>query len=363
MTLRAAVVVPVSVRHDAISESARSTLRMLHAEPGWTATLLTAAQEDPTAGTRIVDGPAELLLDPAFRQADVLIYHFGIYHSLFDTLPFGNARARRIVRFHNITPAALVAPCSRGVIARSFRQLPLLNCADAVWADSGENASVLAKLGIGEGRVEVLPLAVDWPASGLLVAKPRNVIEALYVGRIVPSKGLRDLLEHWPLKASLRLTVVGNAVYSDHDYVALCLAIIADRGLESTVRILGTVSEQRLSRLYRESHILALPSYHEGFCKPVIEALRAGCVPVGYAAAAIPDTCGGLGRLVSPGDANALSAVLQTVACAMQAGRTLELDAGTMTIPAFDRAAQARAALFTTKRLGPETVARIRALI
>ena len=74
---------------------------------------------------------------------------------------------------------------------------------------------------------------------------------------------------------------------------------------------LGTVDDATWEQLYRRAHILAIPSYHEGFCKPVIEGLRAGCIPVGYASYNLPEIANGLGRMVPTGDVAALTEALE----------------------------------------------------
>jgi glycosyltransferase involved in cell wall biosynthesis len=359
---RAAIIAPIVVRHDAISTAVRNLWRIL-AEPGWDVSVLTTANEYPEMPTRIVPGIAELLLERAFRQADVLIYEFGIYSPLFDALLVGNGLGRQIVRFHNITPPELLGPEAGPLIAKSFAQLHVLSCADRIWAVSEENASVLARHNVGTGRTEVLPLVVDWPPRAALATKPKQTVEALFVGRMVRSKGLADLLEALEPADDIRLTVVGNLRFSDPVYFEECRAVVAARGLGSSIRFLGTVESETLRDLYHRSHILAIPSYHEGFCKPVIEALRSGCVPVGYAGSNLPAITGGLGRLVPEGDIAALGRALRDVAAALRSGAELPLDGGTRTPAGFDAACEAWVQNFAFDRLRATTIARVQALL
>ena len=52
---------------------------------------------------------------------------------------------------------------------------------------------------------------------------------------------------------------------------------------------------ERLEQLYAESDAFVMPSYHEGFCMPLIEALSHGLPLIHSDRGAIPETSGGLG--------------------------------------------------------------------
>ena len=122
-----------------------------------------------------------------------------------------------------------------------------------------------------------------------------------------------------------------------------------------------------MQRRYHEAHILAIPSYHKGFCRPVAEGLRAGCVPVGYASYHLPLVANGLGRLVEPGDITALAAALTAMidsvaeAKAKPAGQ-LPLDRGPTSIAAFDALAGDHVAQFSFARFSAAVTGEIRSL-
>ena len=60
------------------------------------------------------------------------------------------------------------------------------------------------------------------------------------------------------------------------------------------------IDDTELGQLYLSADLFVLPSYHEGYCVPVVEALFAGC-PVTYDAGNLPFASGGLGALVPTG--------------------------------------------------------------
>ena len=308
---RVAIVCPVLAHYDAIGAAAHDTFRVLSQQPDFDVSVLTFRNDYVDVPARTISGLADLLLDPAFQAADIIIYHFGIYCELFDALIAAKGRARQFVHFHNITPPQFVAPKQRQVIERSFLQVRNLEYADEVWADSHVNAEALETLGIDPTRIQVIPLAVENPTPRTLCGKAPMPLNLLFVGRFVQSKGVLDLVEAVDLvrrrcTVPFRLRLAGNLEWSDPTYLTSVQDAVTARKLDTNVEILGTVNPEVLEDLYHMSHIFALPSYHEGFCKPVIEALRAGCIPIGYASYNLPAISNGLGHMVPTGDIHAL---------------------------------------------------------
>lgn len=374
LPLRVTIICPIVVRHDAISAAAVDTYRALANDPRFDVVLLTWCSDFPEIGARIVlGGVADMLLDPAFLQADMLVYHFGIYAELIDALLVGNGHAVQAVYFHNITPIEIVPAADRPTIERSFRQVSNLGCADEVWPVSPVNAQELIDRGLDQSRLRTIPLAVDGPRLLDLEGKQARPIEILFVGRLVPSKGVLDLIRGMArirhrLRVSARIRIVGNERFSSQAYIAAVRAEITALGNDLSVELLGTVDDERLHDLYLSSHVFAIPSYHEGFCKTAVEALRAGCIPVGYAAHNLPNVVGGLGRLTPAGDINELGAALLDVvngtAAALEAPEHahLHLDRGQMSLREFDREAKRYVETFTFRRFAEATQERILAL-
>jgi glycosyltransferase involved in cell wall biosynthesis len=368
------IIAPIAARYDAISAAAADNFRLLEANPSWDVTFLTSHNELDLPA-RIVRGVAALLEDTAFRDADILIYHFGIYHPFIDALLIGNGHGRQIVVFHNITPAEFVSISDRPIIEKSVLQAHNLRSADEIWADSRVNAEALDHYGIEPERVLVLPLAVSRPPFGqlsnkLVVAR----LEFLFVGRIVPAKGVRDLIEAIILARSMigksvRVTIAGNAAFSDASYIEACKARIAEARVQDSFELVDTPSDEALCALYARAHVLCVPSLHEGFCVPVIEGLRAGCIPVGYASGNVPNIANRLGRLVPSGDVEALAEALVAVSHGLvEASRAadlacLDLDCGTVTVDDFDRLARDHAKTFDFAKLAANKIDHIRRLL
>jgi glycosyltransferase involved in cell wall biosynthesis len=84
----------------------------------------------------------------------------------------------------------------------------------------------------------------------------------------------------------------------------------ADGGARA-VRALGRVPEALLPALYAGAAAFVLPSLHEGFGLPVLEAMACGVPVVASDRGALPETCGGAALLVDPTDHAALADAVQ----------------------------------------------------
>lgn len=367
--LRIAVVAPLLARFDAISCAALDTYRMLSDVPDFEVSLITRHNEFPELTPRMVHGPVDLLLAPEFMAADVAIYHFGFYNEIFDVLPARSARTRQILRFHNVTPAALLRPEDAEAIEKSLRQMQAFRFVDRIWADSPFNRDTLLEHGLGHVPTQVLPLVVDAPARRRLADKAARRVEILFVGRFVRSKGVLDALKALAAARDrgappFRIRLVGNMSFSHETYLGEVRDAVTALG--DAAELVGTVDDEGRDRLFADSHLLAIPSYHEGFCKPVLEALRAGCAPVGYNAGNLPHIAAGLGRLVAAGDIDALATAFgemiedMTAVVAGRADQPIRLDGGAMTVAAFDDRVQSHIADFAYDRVRAETIKSVR---
>lgn len=362
---RIAVINSILARNDAVSAAVRDTYHMLVADPALQVSIFASHNDLPDVPCHIVHGTAQLLLHPDYLTADLIIWHFGIYYELFNAIFMGNGKARKVIVFHNITPRQFVSERLRPVIDRSLHQRHHLRYADEVWNVSAINADAARAIGVPENRLRVIPIPVEVPALSTLAEKNYALLEVLFIGRFVAAKGVLDLVEAAARllrndTVRFRITLAGNLEFSDALYVEEVHRKIAEQPLTETVQLLGTVDDETLQELYRRAHILAIPSFHEGFCKPVIEGLRAGCIPIGYASYNLPEIAYGLGRMVPPGNvqelSHALDDVLQSLPGALRHARraALPLDRGQLSVEEFDHLSHDYVARFTRERIGTE---------
>lgn len=178
----------------------------------------------------------------------------------------------------------------------------------ALITDSRFAQSELAReLAIPPERLVPIPLGVAPPKAAVPVKLDVAGLSpfVLYVGAPEARKGFDTLLEAMAVVARER---------SD-----LCLVVttwLGNWALPRDVRIveLGHVDDDTLAALYRACAVLVLPSRHEGFGLPVIEAMSYGAPVVAANAASLPEAGGDAAHYVPPSDATALAAAILRVA-------------------------------------------------
>ena len=107
--------------------------------------------------------------------------------------------------------------------------------------------------------------------------------------------------------------IVGGEVAAEVGYARELRRTLHTRGLGTTVRLVGVKAPDEMGDWYRAADLLVLPSYREGCCNAVLEALACGVpvvtTPVGdNAKYVIP---GSTGALVPVDDAVALTAAIE----------------------------------------------------
>jgi glycosyltransferase involved in cell wall biosynthesis len=307
------------VQYDAISYSLRLKLELLRrlrrAGHGVTANVFVHGTdlEDPEIRVRSL---RELLLDPEFVAADVLVYEYGIAYDLFDSIFALGEHQRTIGIYHNVTPPELVdRPETKQAVRDGLLRRHNLALLDHVACDSEVNRQDLVACGIPEERLSVLWLPPR--ASQPQVHVPQwgvDPVEILFVGRLVRAKGVLDLLEAATSlrragERHFRVTLAGSERWSEPETIETLRR--AEQASPGSVRIVTDPDDAALETLYRASAIFAIPSYHEGYCLPVLEALHAGCQIVGSDAGNLPELVGDVGQVVPTGDVAQLSRAMK----------------------------------------------------
>ena len=114
----------------------------------------------------------------------------------------------------------------------------------------------------------------------------------VYVGRLVESKGLCELLDAFSTlrsrQPSLQLALVGDGVMR-----ARLAGMITAAGLDACVRVTGGMDHAGVAGWIAAADVLALPSWSEGYPNVLVEALACGC-PV------VATDVGGAGEIITP---------------------------------------------------------------
>jgi glycosyltransferase involved in cell wall biosynthesis len=232
------------------------------------------------------------------------------------TGPFAALSGRRVLQYHNITPASFFAPYDAGLfrLAAIGRQelRTLVGHVDLALGDSDFNRRELEEMGFSP--TGVMPIAVD---TGRITQGPRRpalekilgdgLINILFVGRIVPNKKIEDhirLAEVYKryVDAYYRFIFVGRYDGVPRYFAQIQALVNEYRNLPDRFWFTGPVPDEDLAAFYRWADVYVSLSEHEGFCVPLVEAMAADVPVLAYAAGAVPETLGGAGVLFSPKD-------------------------------------------------------------
>ena len=315
--MRVALVNGICARHDAISNAIVAEYECLLDKFGPNgAKFYGYALDYPDWNNKIVESSAQILADDYFLRADLVIYHFGIYYELFNALLVGNGRAKQLACYHNVTPKELLGKHHHEVIERSLKQQYNLFFADHIYCDSGFNRDCLVALGLAPQKLSVMGLPVDAQVGDRSEVVLSQKLRLLFIGRVVPSKGVLELVQalqqclEWG-QSNFELKIVGNLRFSDDKYVdEVRVALSSQPELACNVELVGEVDEPTKKMLLSWADVFVLPTHHEGFCVPIVEALAAGCYIIAYNNTNVPNVTGELGTLVNTGDISALAVAI-----------------------------------------------------
>src|SRR5581483_11394662 len=93
----------------------------------------------------------------------------------------------------------------------------------------------------------------------------------------------------------------------------LVLELIERHGIRDRVHVLGHVEDEALPHLYGAAAAFTLPSLHEGFGLPALEAMACGTPVVAANVYALPEVCGDAAELVDPYDVEGIAHGLRRV--------------------------------------------------
>lgn len=274
-----------------------------------------------------VDDLAAELRNVSVVGETVVLFHHSTGTPLIDRLLSWDAPI--VVNYHNITPAKYFAPYDPRATSEMLhgrRQTELIR-ARAIGAicDSTFNATDYCD-GVDEtfdrSKVTVASILRNWSASPTGDQRTAGAAEGkgskwLFVGRISPNKAQHDVVaalavyrQQYDPQATLTLVGYG----SPQGYADGLAAMITSLGLTTAVDIRSGISERELGNLYASADVFVCLSEHEGFCVPLVEALRDGVPVVAFESSAVTETVGNAGILLTRKDPCTVAAAAHLMA-------------------------------------------------
>src|SRR3989475_6545639 len=261
-------------------------------------------------------------LERVTKRDGLLLVHHSMGNDVVSDL--AKLPVRKAVVYHNITPAKYFEALNEH--ARRYAELgreqlaELARAAEFGFADSEYNRRELAEAGCA--NTAVVPIAVDWeqfdvapdPEVARRLKDERTTI--LAVGQILPQKAIHDVIasfaKYRESDRSARLYLVGSTAMSG-EYLARLREQVARARLDDAGTVAGSVTVEQLGAYYRGATAFVTLSDHEGFCVPLLEAMRSDLPIVAHAAGAIPETLGEAGILLEDKSPRAVAAAFERV--------------------------------------------------
>jgi glycosyltransferase involved in cell wall biosynthesis len=299
-----------------------------------------------------------LQVDPAYASAggrdamsyrdrsDVVVYQFAIGSVVADVVR--EQPAPVVVNHHNLTPWRYLAgwePAAAHGVAYGHAQLHAFATRAALGlAVSRYNEDDLIEAGYP--TTAVVPIFTDLSRFDGVAPPFRTGAGAdhpttwLFVGRLAPNKAQHDIVKAFAAyrrlhNPSARLLLVGGGV--DAPYGRTLRRFIRGLDLEDAVTLPGGVSTAELAEYYATADVFVACSEHEGFCVPLLEAMHFGVPIVAFAAAAVPETLGDAGLLLSVKDPCTVAAAVDRIVRSAELRGQL-IAAGNQRLRAFDPA-------------------------
>lgn len=183
-------------------------------------------------------------------------------------------------------------------------------------ASSIMGRAVAEVAGVEPQRVKIVPFGV--PIEEYASKERDPVVRAdkvLFVGRIIPHKGLRELIEAARVLIRkgypLHYTIVGprGNLWEDYpgEHYKELVRLVEDYGLKECFRFTGSLPREEVVGLMGASSVFAFPSHAEGFGVALIQAMAAGAVPVVYGIEPLTEIVDGAGVCAKLGDPESLA--------------------------------------------------------
>lgn len=167
-------------------------------------------------------------------------------------------------------------------------------------------------LTIPASKITVVPCASQFASLPPAAPIPQRVSERLaalpetyllFVGMLALKKNLTTLIRAMAVLRQRQtrppvLILAGPRRYELSDASTQVFDLIKQLDVETLVRYVGEVDEASLPELYRRARLFVMPSLHEGFGIPCLEAMACGTPVIAARASALPEVVGDAGVLV-----------------------------------------------------------------
>ena len=254
---------------------------------------------------------------------DIMIFHESVGTDLNEKIR--HLKCHLIIRYHNITPPNFFFQYNMGAYKLSEVGLAqtrkLADVAEYAIAVSEFNKNDLIKMGY-QCKIDVLPVVIPFEdyekkADIPTIAKYNDdYVNILFVGRIVPNKKHEDIIRIYNFYKKMinkrsRLIFVGNYEGMEN-YKKRLDQYIKELDVDDVI-FPGHIKFNQILAYYKLADIFICMSEHEGFCVPLVEAMKFKVPIIAYDSCAVPDTLSDGGILVKNKNEKEIAFLIDTI--------------------------------------------------
>ncbi|TGK62033.1 glycosyltransferase [Leptospira wolffii] len=245
---------------------------------------------------------------------------------------FLNFPGRKFVRYQNITPPKFFKSFVSSEIFRSFEldykksvlELHKMKRSVETFLPSSKySASNLEDLNITNSKVMPIVRKYGWSPRNSF---RKNGYTLGYVGRIVPSKKIEDLLVLIyflkKIQPKYRILIVGNVPGIFEEYFSFLKKMSRELDIGSHIQFRLGATDSEMPRFWEEMDSYVSMSEHEGFGIPLVEALSRDLPVFAYACTAVPETLKEAGYLFRKKDPENLRKLAEWIHLILEAENT-----------------------------------------
>ncbi len=202
--------------------------------------------------------------------------------------------------------------------ARLQAEVDLLHHADHVVATCSDERRELLALGADPRRISVVPCGVDLSRFTPEPPRPSGRLRVLSLGRLVPRKGVDDVIRAMALLDDAELLVAGGpapeALALDPEVTRLS-ALAEELGVADRVTFSGRVERDQVPDLIAGCDVAVCVPWYEPFGIVPVEVMACGRPVIVSSVGGLTDTVvdGSTGSVVPPRDPAALASALRSM--------------------------------------------------
>lgn len=246
-----------------------------------------------------------------------------VFFPIQDGLFYSNAK--QIVTVHDFD--ALMPECRQevGNIRKKIYQYKIphiLKRSEAIVTVSEfTKQGIVTSLDISPDKIYVIHNGYD-ESRFLIIQNPQPVLHNyglqsgkyyLFIGSILKHKNILGIVRAFSrIKSEAMLVIAGTC--KDRTCFSEIQNLVADLNISDVrFRYIDYVADNDLPYLYNGAIALLLPSFHEGFGVPIIEAMACGTPVITSSCTAMPEVAGNAALLVDPYSVESIAAAMKEV--------------------------------------------------